>query len=159
KGEQAYSRKGISTMTAPIRAAVYLRMSTNDQENSIERQRSQVIPYADRQGYSIVGEYTDEGIPGDEVERRKDFKRLLADAEAGAFDCIVCDDRDRFGRFDSIDYGYYVKPLRDRGVWLESVAQGKLDWHSFVGRISDTVQQEGKQMEAQAISRRVLSGF
>jgi DNA invertase Pin-like site-specific DNA recombinase len=141
------------------RAAIYFRMSTHDQEDSIERQRSQVIPYAHRHGYAIVGEYTDEGIPGDEVERRKDFRRLLADAEADAFDVILCDDRDRFGRFDSIDYGYYVKPLRDRGLWLETVAQGKLDWHSFVGRVSDTVQQEAKQIEAQAISRRVLSGL
>jgi DNA invertase Pin-like site-specific DNA recombinase len=146
-------------MSEVIRAVLYFRMSTNDQENSIERQRSQVLPYAKRQSYQIVGEYIDEGIPGDEVDRRKDFKRLLGDAEAGQFDCILCDDRDRFGRFDSIDHGYYVKPLRDRGIWLETVAQGKLDWNSFAGRISDTVQQEGKQMETQAISRRVLSGF
>src|SRR5215831_4785645 len=43
-----------STMSTQVRAAAYFRMSTADQENSIERQRSQVIPYADRQGYRIV---------------------------------------------------------------------------------------------------------
>jgi DNA invertase Pin-like site-specific DNA recombinase len=109
-------------MTQRIRAAFYDRMSDDDQENSIERQRSQVIPYVKKKGYQITQEYTDEGIPGDEVERRKGFLRLLADAEAGQFDCILCDDRDRFGRFDSIDYGYFVKPLRDRGIWLETHA-------------------------------------
>jgi DNA invertase Pin-like site-specific DNA recombinase len=148
-----------STNGQPIRAAAYFRMSTARQEDSIERQRSQVIPFAVRQGYEIVAEYVDEGIPGDEVERRKAFCRMLADAQAGKFACILCDDKDRFGRFDSIEYGYHVKPLRDAGVWMETVAQGKLDWHSFAGRVSDTVQQEAKQMEAQATSRRVLSQF
>jgi DNA invertase Pin-like site-specific DNA recombinase len=134
-------------------------MSDDEQVNSIDRQRSQVDPFAAHRGYGIVAEYIDEGIPGDEVERRPGFLRLLKDAQKGAFDVILCDDRDRFGRFDSIDYGYYVKPLRDRGVWLETLAQGKLDWTSFAGRLTDSVQQEAKQMEVQATSRRVLTGF
>jgi DNA invertase Pin-like site-specific DNA recombinase len=148
-----------STNERPVRAAAYYRVSTTRQEDSIDRQRSQVAPYAPKHGYEIVQEYTDEGIPGNEVERRKAFRRLLADPQAGKFACILCDDKDRFGRFDSIEYGYHVKPLRDAGAWRETVAQGKLDWHSFAVRISDTVQQEGKQMEAQAISRRVLTQF
>jgi DNA invertase Pin-like site-specific DNA recombinase len=142
-----------------VRAAAYFRMSTSRQEDSIERQRSQVIPYAVKQGYEVVNEYTDEGIPGDEVERRKAFRQLLADAQAGKFEVILCDDKDRFGRFDSIEYGFHVKPLRDAGVRMETVAQGKLDWHSFAGRLTDTVQQESKQMESQATSRRVLTDF
>jgi DNA invertase Pin-like site-specific DNA recombinase len=142
-----------------IPAAAYYRMSDPRQDASVERQRSQVVPYAVKHGYEIVREYTDDGIPGDEVERRRGFCRLLADAQQDEFRCILCDDKDRFGRFDAIDYGYYVKPLRDAGVWLEAVAQGKVDWHSLAGRLTDTVQQEGKQMEAQAISRRVLTQF
>ena len=70
---------------------------------------------------------------------------------------ILSDDKDRFGRFDSITQGYYVKPLRDAGVRLETVAQGRVDWESFAGRITDAVLQEAKKIESQAISRRVLT--
>src|SRR5438270_6356217 len=99
-------------------------MSDDKQENSIDRQQSQVRPYAARKGYEIVREYTDDGIPGDEERRRKAFMQLLQDALRGDFRVILCDDKDRFGRFDLITYGYYVKPLRDAGVALETLAQG-----------------------------------
>jgi DNA invertase Pin-like site-specific DNA recombinase len=139
------------------RAAVYYRMSDDHQENSIERQQSLVRPYADRHEYEIVREYKDEGIAGDEERKRKDFMRMLRDAQGGEFQVILCDDKDRFGRFDTITQGYYVKPLRDAGVWLETVAQGKVDWSSFSGRITDAVLQEAKKLESQATSRRVIT--
>jgi site-specific DNA recombinase len=144
-------------MTNLIDAAVYYRMSDDRQEDSIERQQKEVRPFAARNGYRIVREYTDEGIPGDEVKKRKAFRQLLADAQRGEWSVILCDDKDRFGRFDSIDQGFYVKPLRDAGLSLVTVAQGKIDWHSFAGRITDAVLQEAKKVESQATSRRVIT--
>jgi site-specific DNA recombinase len=144
-------------MSAPVRAVAYYRMSDDRQENSIERQRSQVEPYAARHGYAVVRDYTDEGIAGDEERRRKAFLAMLDDAKRKRFDVILCDDKDRFGRFDSITMGYYVKPLRDAGVRLETVAQGRVDWSSFAGRITDAVLQEAKKLESQANSRRVMT--
>jgi DNA invertase Pin-like site-specific DNA recombinase len=140
-----------------IKAAVYFRMSTDKQEHSVDRQRSQVIPHAEKHGYVIVGEYIDEGIAGDEIRKRKEFQRLLRDAQAGLFSAILCDDKDRFGRFDSIDAGEIIAPLRRKGVWVDTVAQGKIDWESFAGRVTDAVLQEAKSMESDALSRRVLS--
>jgi DNA invertase Pin-like site-specific DNA recombinase len=132
-------------------------MSDDRQENSIERQREQVTAYAARQGYEIVRWYTDEGIPGDEERKRKAFMAMLKDAQRREFDIILCDDRDRFGRFDSLTMGYYCKPLRDAGIRLETVAQGKIDWSSFAGRVTDAVLQEAKKLESQATSRRVFT--
>src|ERR1051326_3057791 len=60
-------------MSQPIPAVAYYRMSTDRQEESIDRQKSQVEPYAARQGYLIVREYVDEGIAGDEEGKRKGF--------------------------------------------------------------------------------------
>jgi site-specific DNA recombinase len=145
-------------MADPFPVAVYYRMSDDRQENSIDRQRSQVGPYCQAHGYTIVREYVDPGIAGDEITKRKEFQRMLRDAQGGAFVGIVCDDKDRFGRFDSIDLGEIVAPLRRKGVWLESVAQGRMDWNSFAGRITDAILQEAKSMELDAISRRVLTG-
>src|SRR5262249_46353935 len=50
-----------------------------------------------------------------------------------------------------------VKPLRDAGVSLVTVAQGKLDWFSFGGRITAAALDEAKKVESQATSRRVIS--
>ena len=103
----------------PVNAVDYYRMSDPRQDTSIERQQSQVLPYALKQGYRIVRTHVDEGIPGDEIAKRKAFQRMLRDAQAGLFDVILCDDKDRFGRFDSIDLGEVVAPLRRKGVRLE----------------------------------------
>jgi DNA invertase Pin-like site-specific DNA recombinase len=146
-----------STNGTPIPAAAYYRMSTLRQDDSIERQKSQVEPYAEKHGYTIVREYVDEGMSGGEIARRKAFQQMLRDAQSGAFRAILCDDRDRFGRFDSIDLGEIAAPLRRKGVWIDTVAQGKTDWESFAGRISEAALQEAKKVEADAIARRVLS--
>ncbi len=142
---------------ASVRAVAYYRMSSLRQEDSIERQQSQVIPLAQRNDYRLVGDYTDEGISGNEIERRPAFQRLLRDAQRGLFEVILCDDKDRFGRFDSLELGEIAGPLRRKGVRLETVAQGRIEWNSFAGRITDAVLQEAKKMESQAISRRVLT--
>jgi DNA invertase Pin-like site-specific DNA recombinase len=88
-----------------IPVAVYLRMSTSKQEDSIDRQRSQVLPYCAKHDFLIVREYADEGIAGDEIRRQHGSQRMLRDAQAGDFQGIVCDDQDRFGRLGAIDLG------------------------------------------------------
>jgi len=45
-------------------------------------------------------------------------------------------DQDRFGRFDPIEGGYWIKPFRDAGIKLVTVAQGVIDWSDFQGRCS-----------------------
>src|SRR5262245_57236015 len=102
--------------SATIRTGTYYRMSDPRQEESVERQQSQVIPYAKRMGYTLVAEYVEEGIAGDEIERRPAFQRMLKDAQKGLFDVILCDDKDRFGRFDSFELGEIAGPLRRKGV-------------------------------------------
>jgi site-specific DNA recombinase len=138
-------------------AVAYYRMSTDRQEDSIGRQQSQVEPYAARCGYTIIREYKDEGIAGDEPAKRKGFVRMLEAAQRKEFDVILCDDKDRFGRFDSVDYGEVVAPLRRAGVRLETVAQGRVDWKSLSGRILDALLQEFRAEESKTLSRRVIT--
>src|SRR5262249_28390603 len=90
-------------VSTPIRAAAYYRRSTALQEDSFDRQQSQVEALAEREGYSVVTTYQDDAIAGDHIEKRKGFCRMLEDARAGRFTTIVCDSKDRFGRFDLID--------------------------------------------------------
>jgi len=145
-------------MVQPIPVATYYRMSDDRQESSIDRQRSQVEPYCQAHCYTVVREYVDEGISGDEITKRKEFQRMLRDAQTGVFAGIVCDDHDRFGRSDSLDMAEIFAPLRRARVWTESVAQGRRDMESFGGRISQMALQEAKNQELGAISRRVVTG-
>jgi DNA invertase Pin-like site-specific DNA recombinase len=53
--------------------ACYYRMSRDEQEKSIDRQKAEVHPHCERQGYRVVAEYEDKGISGSEVERRSEL--------------------------------------------------------------------------------------
>jgi DNA invertase Pin-like site-specific DNA recombinase len=146
-------------MPAKDRIALYFRMSKDTQEHSIERQRSQVEPYVAARGYAVVREYEDPGIPGDEIEKRPQFRRMLADAGRGLFDVIVCDDVDRFGRFDPIRYGAVVEPVRAAGVRLETVAQGEIDWNDTLSVLGDTMRMAFKAEQSRDSARRILTRF
>jgi DNA protecting protein DprA len=137
-------------------AVAYYRMSNDRQEHSIADQRAEVVAYAAKHGYRIIREYIDEAISGDDTEKRVEFQRMLHDAKAcGDFEVILCWDQDRFGRFDQLEAGFWIKPLRDAGVRLETVGQGRIDWEDFAGRIIYAVQQEGKHAFLRDLSRNV----
>jgi DNA invertase Pin-like site-specific DNA recombinase len=139
-------------------AVAYYRASTDRQEASIPRQRESVQAYAQAKGYEIIREYADDGISGDATERRTGFLRMREDAARGDFRVILCWDKDRFGRFDSVEQGYWVKPLRDAGVRLETVAQGATDWNSFGGRIVDAALTESKHEFLRSLSQNTAAG-
>ncbi len=112
-----------------LRAAFYFRMSTDRQEDSVERQRAGVAPYAARQGYQHAGDYVDEGIAGDVFDKRPDFQRLLRDAAAGKFDVIAVDEPSRLSRQNPVELiEKVIAPLRRAGVKIDTVSKGPLDY-------------------------------
>ncbi len=142
-----------------IPAVTYVRMSDGKQEASPGQQRAELAKLAERCGFKILREYFDEGISGDATSKRKAFLQMHRDACNGRdFDAILAWDQDRFGRFDSIEAGYWIKPLRDAGVRLVTVAQGPIDWNDFTGRIIYSIQQEGKNAYLRDLSRNVARG-
>ena len=95
------------------RACLYLRRSTDDQAQSIDRQRGQTTAYAAARGYRVIREYTDEGIAGDVFDRRPDFQEMLAAAGRGEFEVIVVDEPSRLSRQNPIDLiEKVIAPLR-----------------------------------------------
>jgi site-specific DNA recombinase len=143
-----------------VRACVYLRMSKDEQTHSIERQQGQVYPYAKQQGYTVVKEYRDEGIQGwKDGDKRPDFQRMLEDAQKGLWEVILTDDVDRFGRFDLHKYGSIVVPLREAGIRLETVAQGRIDWDDTLSQLSDAIRMAFRKEESSNTSRRILTRF
>jgi DNA invertase Pin-like site-specific DNA recombinase len=142
-----------------IPAVAYLRMSDSKQGESIATQREAVEKLAKKGGYLVLKEYVDEGISGDDTEKRTAFLRMRQDAARGEFAAVLCWDQDRFGRFDTLDAGFWVKPLRDAGVQLVTVAQGQINWEDFTGRLMYSIQQEGKHQFLRDMSRNVARGM
>src|SRR6266852_3221794 len=79
-------------MTMPVRAALYLRVSTGRQaENdlSIPDQRRQAKGYCASRGWEIVAEYVEPGLSATD-DRRPEFQRMIdaATTKPPAFDVI-----------------------------------------------------------------------
>jgi DNA invertase Pin-like site-specific DNA recombinase len=100
----------------PRRVAVYFRMSRDVQDKLIDRQRSEVLPHCERQGYRVKAEHQDKGISGSEVERRPGLHKLLALAKARQIDGVVVDDLGRLARLDLLELGVLLSPLRRAGI-------------------------------------------
>jgi DNA invertase Pin-like site-specific DNA recombinase len=152
--------------STPLRAAAYYRMSSARQEDSIERQESQVRPYvgpkepAGPPRYYLVQEYDDRAIAGDVHDRRPGFQRLLRDAKAGLFDVIVMDEWARLSRAEPVDFiAEVVKPLKDAGVTLDTVLEGPQKWDHLGELILATVRADRASGESKDKSHRVLSGM
>ena len=60
-----------------IRAAQYIRMSTENQQYSTENQADAIREYAETRGYEIVRTYADHGKSGLRVEGREALRELL----------------------------------------------------------------------------------
>lgn len=138
---------------------LYLRMSSDQQDQSIPSQRAELTAYAKKHGYRIVGEYIDEAISGDDTHKRLGFLAMRDDAQSGKFDVVLCWDQDRFGRFDLLDAGYWITPFRQAGVRLETIAQGKIDWEDLVGQLIYSVNQLGKAQFLRDLSRNTVRGM
>lgn len=84
------------------RCAIYVRLSKEDEEKqaeseSIQNQKSILIRYAVEQGWDIFELYCDEDYSGAD-RHRPDFNRMLADAQAGRFQILLCKSQSRFTR-------------------------------------------------------------
>ena len=110
----------------PVRAAQYIRMSTEHQQYSTENQSDVVREYAEARGYEIVRTYADKGKSGLRVEGRDALKRLLEDVQSGNVDyeAILVYDVSRWGRFQDTDEGAYYEYICKRaGIQIEYCAE------------------------------------
>ena len=97
--------------------AAYCRVSTDktDQLNSLEAQKEFFSEYTKRTGDTLVRLYADEGISGTKIKNRKEFLRMMSDAEHGLFDMVVVKDISRFAR-NTVDLLQNVRKLKALGI-------------------------------------------
>ncbi|MBQ3262109.1 MAG: recombinase family protein [Oscillospiraceae bacterium] len=97
--------------------AAYCRVSTEkeDQLNSLEAQKEFFAEYTKRTGDNLVRLYADEGLSGTKIKNRKEFLRMMEDAERGLFDMVVVKDISRFAR-NTVDLLQNIRKLKALGI-------------------------------------------
>ena len=140
-------------------AVAYYRMSSDKQEASIPDQRTEVEAYAAENGYRILREYVDEGISGWKSEQRHAFKKLIADAEGGEFEAVLCWDQDRFSRFPVLEANHYWFLLDRAGVHIATVAQGRLRFDKLGEWLQASITQYGKEQYVRDLARNTTRGL
>ncbi|HEY3949199.1 recombinase family protein [Phenylobacterium sp.] len=109
-----------------IRAAQYVRMSTEHQKYSTENQADVIAKYAAERGFEIVRTYEDAGKSGLRLDGRQSLQRLIADVNGGTADytAILVYDVSRWGRFQDADEpAHYEFICRAAGIDVHYCAE------------------------------------
>lgn len=109
-----------------IRAAEYVRMSTDHQKYSTQNQADAIRQYAAARAIDIVKTYADEGKSGLSIDGRDALKQLIEDVENGQADfaTILVYDVSRWGRFQDADEGAYYEYICKRaGISVQYCAE------------------------------------
>lgn len=128
-----------------MNAVIYARYSDSRQrEESIEGQLKVCYAYAEREGYTILGEYIDRAVSA-KTDDRPQFQRMIHDSSKKIFQGIIVYQLDRFARnrFDSAHYknilkknGVSVISARETitddasGILVESMLEGMAEYYS-----------------------------
>jgi DNA invertase Pin-like site-specific DNA recombinase len=102
-----------------VRAAQYVRASTDHQEYSATNQMSVIAEYAERNGFSIIKTYDDPATSGVVLRLRKGLQNLIKDVVQGevSYKAILVYDVSRWGRFqDADESAYYEFLCKSAGV-------------------------------------------
>lgn len=144
-----------------IRAAQYVRMSTEHQNFSIDNQRDAIREFANTLGYDIVATYEDSGRSGLNLEGRAGLQRLLADIEDGRadFEVVVVYDVSRWGRFQNIDESAsYEFRCNVAGVRIEYCAEQFANDGSIGSDVLKAIKRSMAAEHSRVLSVKVFAG-
>ncbi|MHC4041612.1 recombinase family protein [Bradyrhizobium sp. 23AC] len=116
----------LAKRTSALRAAQYVRMSTEMQRYSIQNQAAAIAAYARNKGLTIVRTYRDEGRSGLRIKGRAGLIELIDDIESGRadFDHVLVYDVSRWGRFQDVDESaHYEFVCKQNGVRVAYCAE------------------------------------
>ncbi|WP_311268586.1 recombinase family protein [Sphingobium sp. WCS2017Hpa-17] len=144
-----------------VRAAEYVRMSTEHQQYSTDNQAEAIRRYADKRGYEIVRTYADEGKSGLNLGGRLALQRLLEDVENGRADysALLVYDVSRWGRFqDPDEAATYELRCRRAGVQVHYCGEQFENDGSIGSSIIKTVKRAMAGEYSRELSVKVFAG-
>jgi DNA invertase Pin-like site-specific DNA recombinase len=136
-----------------VRAAIYARVSTFDQEP--ENQLQELRRYVAARGWTAT-EFVDRGVSGAK-DRRPSLDDLVRDARRRRFDVLVCWRLDRLGR-NLRHLILLLDELSAVGVGFVSLTEG-IDATTPAGRLQLHVLGAIAEFERERIRERVLAGL
>ncbi len=137
-----------------MRAALYLRVSTTDQDP--ESQGREVRQFVAARGWEVTGTYQDVGVSGARV-RRPGLDRLLTDAWRGQFESVVAWDLSRIAR-GVLHALQLLRDFQQAGVRLIFVRQ-PFDTGGAVGQAVYTMLALFAEFERSLLIDRVRAGM
>ena len=109
-----------------MNAVIYARYSSDSQrDESIDGQIRECKEFAERKGYTIIGEYIDRALSARTADR-PEFQRMIKDSEKKLFDTVLVWKLDRFSR-DRYDSAHYKHVLNKNGVKVVSAMENISD--------------------------------
>jgi DNA invertase Pin-like site-specific DNA recombinase len=139
-----------------VRAAIYLRVSRDDQ--TTENQRLVLARVAGHRGWLIVQSYEDQGISGTKGrDQRPAFDQLLKDAVRRRFDILMVWSIDRLGR-SVLHVANALAELDAAGIRLYCDREG-IDSGTPMGRAMIQMASVFGEQERSMLRARVLAGL
>lgn len=138
------------------KVAAYCRVSTekDDQLLSLQAQKDFFEEYAAKNNFELVNLYADEGISGTKLKNRTEFKRMMADAERGKFECVYVKDVSRLAR-NVVDFLQSIRKLKALSIDCQFVTA---NMSSNDGELTLTILAAVAQEESANLSKRVKFG-
>lgn len=140
--------------TTKLRAGCYLRVSTTQQDVSMQRHASAAL--AKQRGWTVVRVFCDEGHSG-ASDKRPALRELLAAAKRGEFDVVIAYKLDRLGR-STPHLLATLAELETCGVKFVSVTE-PIDTSSAMGTMITTVLGAIAQFERDMLIERTRDGL
>jgi DNA invertase Pin-like site-specific DNA recombinase len=140
------------------RAALYLRISKADGQQTEENQRRELREFLQKEGYELVGEYVDHESGRKGRRERDAFDEMFEAAENREFDVLVFWSLDRFSREGIRKTISYLQQLEALGVGFRSYTELNTE-NELVSHILLAVMSYFAEYEAKKISRRTKAGL
>lgn len=142
------------------RAAIYLRVSTDEGGQTEENQRRELRQFVEEEGYEPVGEFVDHESGRKGRKERSGFNEMFEAAEGREFDVLVFWSLDRFSREGIRKTISYLQQLDALGISFRSYTEPYLNTdHELVSNILLSVLSYFAEYEAKKISRRTKAGI
>ena len=148
-------------IVTPIRAAQYLRMSTEHQQYSTENQASSIEKYAQDHCFHIIQTYVDAAKSGLSLKDRPGLRALLQDVTAGKTDykAILVYDVSRWGRFqDTDEAAHYEFVCRSSGILIHYCAETFSNDGSFPSSIMKALKRAMAAEYSRELGVKVFAG-
>ena len=145
------------TLQKKLRVAAYARVSVDALHHSLAAQVSYYSSLIQKNpAWEYAGVYADEGITGTSTTHRTEFKRLIADCNAGKIDLVLVKSISRFAR-DTVDCLHTVRRLKEKGIAVRFEREN-IDSTSEDGELLLTLLASFAQEESRSIGDNIRWG-